>query len=555
MLVARLWRGPGGQGQALPPAARRAEASVRAQLAQSTHAWLAGDFARSEAIARGIEGGGAAIGPAQAAAEALRQLADGQAAAAAETARRGLAVAEAEAVHGHDRWLRLLAAGAALAQDDFELARTELEAAEALDLRRGDRAFVHVLRAGLARGLGEPGAALREARSAVLVAVEAGLSWVEGLARILMAQLLAASGDRPGAEAQLRSADAVATRLDSALLRLAGLFTAAAVAADSGDESAALAPLQAGLSSARELGVHHVPGVPRPTIAGLCAIALRRNIAVDHARLLITTGRLDPPPAALRLRRWPWAFEITTLGGFVLQRAGAAIEFSAKGPGRPLELLKVLIAMGGQSVRADQLADALWPHVDADYAHKSFTATLHRLRRIFGGDDTLRLRDGRLSLNPSLFWMDTWALDHLLGEIEEGLRGADPRAANASLQGLVDELLALYKGPFLPDEAEQPTYIARREQIRGRLLRVLTRTSRRWEELGHADAAVDCYLRCIDADELCEALYRTLILCYQRHGEVAEALATYDRLHALLAARLKSEPSPELQTIRAGLRT
>jgi LuxR family transcriptional regulator, maltose regulon positive regulatory protein len=213
-----------------------------------------------------------------------------------------------------------------------------------------------------------------------------------------------------------------------------------------------------------------------------------------------------------------------------------------------------LISMGGRNVRADLLADALWPHVDADYAHKSFTATLHRLRRIFGGDDSLRLRDGRLSLNDTQFWLDTWALDHLLGEIDGGLRNGDARAAQAELPALVDEVLSLYRGPFLPDEAEQPAYISRREQLRARLLHVLTRSARRWEESGNSDAAVDCYLRCIQADEVCEAFYRNLMLCYQRHGNVAEALATYDRLQTVLAAHLKSLPSPETQAIRADLR-
>ena len=39
----------------------------------------------------------------------------------------------------------------------------------------------------------------------------------------------------------------------------------------------------------------------------------------------------------------------------------------------------------------DQLADALWPHMEADYAHKSFTATLHRLRRLLDDDDAVLL--------------------------------------------------------------------------------------------------------------------------------------------------------------------
>jgi DNA-binding SARP family transcriptional activator len=286
----------------------------------------------------------------------------------------------------------------------------------------------------------------------------------------------------------------------------------------------------------------------------LCAASLRQGMAVDQTRLLITAGRMAPPATAMRLRQWPWAFEVTTLGGFALWRGSAPIEFSARGPGRPVELLKMLVSMGGQNVRADQLADALWPHVDADYAHKSFTATLHRLRRIFDGDDTLRLSDGRLSLNETLFRLDTWVLDHLLGEVERSLRAGAAEGADSALHTLVDELLAVYRGPFLPDEDEQPAYIAAREQLRARLLRVITRCARRWEERGQGDAAVDCYQRCIDADELCEAFYRNLMLCHQRQGDLADALATYDRLQAVMAARLKCAPSPETQAIRAALR-
>jgi DNA-binding SARP family transcriptional activator len=211
--------------------------------------------------------------------------------------------------------------------------------------------------------------------------------------------------------------------------------------------------------------------------------------------------------------------------------------------------------MGGQNVRAEQLADALWPHAEADYAHKSFTATLHRLRRIFGGDDMLRLTDGRLSLNPTQIWLDTWALEQLLGDIDTCLRADDQRAAHSPLNALLDELLLLYRGPFLPEEEAQPAYIARREQQRARMLRAISRCARRWQEAGRHDAAVDCHLRCIDADEGCEAFYRDLMLCHQRHGDVAEALAVYARLQTVLAARLKTQPSAETQAVRDSLRS
>ena len=555
VLVARLWRDPAHPSVAQRGRARDADGTTRGALVRSAAALLSGDFTRAATIAEDVAAVTEAARPALAAAEALRRLVNGDYAAALAAARAGLEIGAADAIHAHDSWLHLLCAAAALGQEDIETAQGELEVVQAMALRRGDRAFVAYLRGWLARIAGDPGVALRDTRSAALLAVEAGLPWIECLAGLAMAQLLAAAGERHGAEAQVRGAEALAQRLGSPLLQLATLFTQAAAAITFDDEAAAIVPLQAGLTLARELGVHHVAGLQPALLGTLCAAALRRGIAVDHTRMLINTGRLDPPPAALRLRQWPWAFQVTTLGGFGLHRAGEPVEFSAKGPGRPVELLKVLVSSGGQNVRADQLADALWPHVDADYAHKSFTATLHRLRKIFGEDDTLKLRDGRLSLNASMFWVDTWALDHLLAELDTRLREGDVRAADQALQGLVEETLSLYKGPFLPDEAEQPAYIARREQLRARLLRALTRVARRWEESGRSDAAVDCYLRCIDADELCEAFYRNLMLCYQRHGDLAEAQATYARLQAVLAARLRSAPSPETQAIHASLRS
>lgn len=67
------------------------------------------------------------------------------------------------------------------------------------------------------------------------------------------------------------------------------------------------------------------------------------------------------------------------------------------------------------------------------------------------------------------------------------------------------------------------------------------------------EAATDCYLRCIDADPLCEAFYRNLMLTHQRRGDRAEALATYERLRTMLATRLKSMPSQETQAVYTAL--
>jgi len=384
------------------------------------------------------------------------------------------------------------------------------------------------------------------------MAAESGMPWIECIARVALAEMLAEAGDWRACEAQLRSAEALAMRLRSALLQYAVYLVAAAAAHERKDETSALAALGTAFGLGREHGFQHVPAWRSPAVGDLCVLALRAGVESDFARTLARMHALVPRTLPFRVKDWPWPFRIQTLGRFDLQRSSGQIEASGKGPGRPLELLKVLIALGGQSLRADQLADALWPHAEADYAHKSFTATLHRLRRLLGMEEALLLRDGRLSMNRSLLWVDTWALEQTLAELDETLRAPAPASLDMAAK-LMDEVFALYRGPFLPDESEQPAYIAYREQLRARLLRCLVRVARVWEDTGRGDAAVDGYLRCVEADPLFEAPYRNLMLCYQRAGDAAEARATYERLRAILSTRMKTMPSQETQAVFAGL--
>ena len=554
LVRALLLRDPGNE--TLEPWLARAGQPLPRALA----ALLRGDLAAAGAMIEELRARGGELAAreslAVALAAALHQLISGAHQSALGVAREGLAAAESEGLHGSDEWLRAITAAAALGAGDRDAARGELQLLEAggAKLRRGDRALIHYLRGWLAELDGDAAGAGREAKAALALALETGMPWLECLARAALGVLLAERGDRRGCEAQLRSAEALSQAQKSALLQFAAQLAAANAALALKDDAAALEPLRRSFALGREYGFQHAPWWHPREVAELCALALRQAIEPEFARGLVKARRLVPRTMPLRVANWPWPFRISSFGRFELLREAAPVEISGKGPGRPMELLKVLVALGGHNVRADQLADALWPHVDADYAHKSFTATLHRLRRLLGEDEALVLRDARLSLNPALVWADTWALEQALAALDEALRAAHPEHPLPGLRALADEALALYRGPFLPDESEQPAYIACREQIRARLLRCLARAARYWEESGHADAAADCYLRCIEVDDLFEGPYRNLMLCYQRSGNLVEARATYERLRTILSARLKSAPSAETQTVFAGLR-
>lgn len=447
-------------------------------------------------------------------------------------------------------WLRMLAVAVALTNGNRGAARDELASIESPDtpLRRGDQVLVHYLRGWLASLESDTPRAGRELRTALALADELGMPWAGCLTRIAAAQAVSAEGDHRSANALLRSAQDTAERVQNPVLLATVKLALAGVSLAAADTGSLPALLRSGLQIAREQSLRHFIALRPNLLAEVCAAAMRTGVETAFASTLARASALAPPDSATRLRQWPRPIHIDMLGCFSMLREGKPVEFSGKGPGRPMELLKVLTALGAQNVRSDHLADALWPRVDADYAHKSFTITLHRLRRMLEEDDALVLRDGRLSLNPRLVWLDVWALDQLLDEIDNALREPRPYP-DPELHKLIDELLKLYRGPFLPDESEQPTYIGCRERLRTKLLRTVARAARSWEQAGAQETAEDCYARIIDSDPLFEAAYRNLMLCYQRLGNVAELRATYERLCVTLAARLKTRPSAETDAI------
>ena len=131
------------------------------------------------------------------------------------------------------------------------------------------------------------------------------------------------------------------------------------------------------------------------------------------------------------------------------------MRFTGKAQQRPLDLLKLLVALGGTRRRRQQLTAALWPDADGAAAKTSFDTTLFRLRKLLDVDDALVLAAGKLSLARSLAWTDVWAL-------EAALDAADARRARraeASTARAARRLLDAYPGPLLG--TEESSWIAK----------------------------------------------------------------------------------------------
>ena len=237
-------------------------------------------------------------------------------------------------------------------------------------------------------------------------------------------------------------------------------------------------------------------------------------------------------------------------GAFAIERDGEPFKFGRKAPKRLLDVLRAIVALGGRQVDGGRVAALLWPDAQGDEAHDSLKATLHRMRALLG-PDVLVVRDGQLSLDERIVWIDTWAFEHVCARIEALLSpGHAVGAAGAGeLQHRRLQLLALYRGHFL-GEADVPAWgLPLRDRLRARFVRAIEALGHSLEHAGRHESAIALYHAALEQDNLAEELYQRLIECHLVRGERAQALNAYRRCRELLSIVLGLKPSARTQAL------
>jgi len=284
----------------------------------------------------------------------------------------------------------------------------------------------------------------------------------------------------------------------------------------------------------------------RPDLAArIAAFALARGIETDYVRLLIERNGLVAPPGAGP--DWPFPLRIRALGGFELVREGQPMRFTGKAQQRPLDLLKMLVALGGRDVESTAIMAALWPDADGAAAKASFDTALYRLRKLLDVEHALSLAGGKLSLAPEHVWTDVWAFDDALDAAqrvaENGATESPGRIADAARS-----VLAAYPGALLGTE-EEPWIAKPRDALRARFVRTLMRLGEELEAAGDWPVANAVYRRGLEADSLAEPFYRGLMRSLAASGDQAEALVAYRRCRELLSVVLGLKPSAETERL------
>jgi DNA-binding SARP family transcriptional activator len=409
-----------------------------------------------------------------------------------------------------------------------------------------DLAYFHHLRSTLEQRQGHFATAVREAEQAVALGRETGLPTLQMpvfLARLAHSRL--AAGDRAGGMDTLNDAIALASGDERRNFTRQRELVEIDFDVAAGETQRAAERLAAVLTDYLARG-QVVLLRNRPDVAArLADFALANGIEPEYVRMLIERNGLVAPADAGPA--WPFRLRIRALGGFELIRDGHPVRSAGKAQQRPLDLLKLLIAEGGQDVDSPALMAALWPDADGAAAKTSFDTTLFRLRKLLDVDDVLVLTAGKLSLSRSLAWTDVSALDAVLAAAQEAVEaGASDAATTARV---ARRLLDAYPGPLLG--SEDPPWIAKpRDAHRARFVRTLLRLGEQLERLGDRATAIDVHRRGLEADNLAEPFYRGLMRTLAAAGEQAEAINAFRRCRELLSIVLGVKPSAETEQLR-----
>ncbi len=343
------------------------------------------------------------------------------------------------------------------------------------------------------------------------------------------------------------------TALPEGVEQMLGMFLAAHVLLQRGWRQAGLEQLRRALAQCRQDGAcldlaERLPPAYDELLARLCAEALETDIEACPARRIIERAGLRPSSPCLI--HWPYPVRIYTLGQATVMVRGQPLRFSGKAQRRPLLLLHSLLARGGRAVPVALLRQAqgeAGDFGDKPLSRGAFDMALNRLRHLLALPDLLQLGDGVLSLNPDLCWVDAWACESLLMQVD---RQSNPACG----QDLLERALDLYEGDFLAGE-ETAWAVLARERIRARLLRVARRLGETFEQAGRQEEADALYKRMRELFPLDEELCLRLLRSHIRRNEYGQAVSLHTRCRELLAKVLGILPGPAIEALFEPART
>ena len=459
--------------------------------------------------------------------------------------------ADQKGTHQTDQMLFPPGVFAALVLGDFKKAKILLDRFSALpddDHFHGLVIFHHFQ--GLYCMLhGHMSEAMAHADTALKMADKTGYVFYQALCHFQMAHIQHGMEMPEASQDHLNIAYDLSVKTKSSILRYMCLLKQAHLKLDHTRNSERAEGLEI-LSEAMALGRSHdfvvtVWWWDPDMMVALCGEALRAGIETDFVQRMITAHRLCPQKEQHLIEEWPWPVKIHVLGSFRIQVEGKDLQFKGKSPKKPLELLQVLIANGGENVPMEKVMDALWYDAEGDIAQSAFSTTLNRLRTLLKNKNSVGIINGKISLNPECCWVDMQVFNRIMDEGDGHWEQGDRKKAAR----LYKTALAFYANDFLSEEPAQTWNIAVRERTKNRYLNGMIRQGLWLEEAKQYKKAITLYEKGLLVDDLEEALYQRLMTCQLALGRTSDVVKTYQKCQKRLADTFGVAPSAETDAL------
>ena len=228
-------------------------------------------------------------------------------------------------------------------------------------------------------------------------------------------------------------------------------------------------------------------------------------------------------------------------------------------------LLAYLAVENAQPHLRTQLATLLWPDWPETTARTYLRQALANLRGVLGVDESSK-SCLQVSRHTVRFVLGPDCRVDVADLIAAAARVANLPAptrlhAEAALVETAAQAVAHYRGPFLEGfyldgcpEFEEWQLITQ-ERLRRQTVSLLLFLARRHEANGEIEQALAYVWRCVDLEPLLAEGQLLLLQLLTRQGEIAVALAQYERYAQHLTDELGAAPSSGLEQIAARLRT
>jgi LuxR family transcriptional regulator, maltose regulon positive regulatory protein len=322
-------------------------------------------------------------------------------------------------------------------------------------------------------------------------------------------------------------------------------------------EAAARRALSA--ASRYELGclftAHPLLGLKKKSqLEELLTAALRRNVEPALARYFLR--RVAPEASDLRAGGVASTalISVRALGPFRVWRGDQELPKSAWSRSKALELFQLLLTHEGRPVHREQLQEALWPEAMSEASAVGLRVALSALQRTLEPE---RPRDAKprfvrregqaLVLDPAYVRVDANELTALVRDARASESGANGEAT----LDLYRRALALYGGDYLEERIYEDWAAERRRSLLDLYLRAAGRTAELLFERGTYEEAIELCAAILLRDRCWEQAYALEMRAHYALDNRALALRVYDRCAECLRDELGTEPSRELQALRA----